>query len=140
MNNFCLKIGFSEAQHAISQLFFLSPAFFLCYFFLMFSSKPPPQFLLKMKRFASIKGCSRFSALCDLPETFFKKFFEKFRIFPYFSVFFFKKCFRLRKMDFLLFPVGKEWFSRFMRIPSGSFWRCTIDEILTMSFYTWFSV
>ena len=27
-----------------------------------------------------------------------------------------------------------------MRIPSGIFWRCKIDEILTMSFYTWFSV
>ena len=27
-----------------------------------------------------------------------------------------------------------------MRIPSGIFWRCKIDEILTMSFYTWFSI
>ena len=90
-----------------------------------------------MKRFASIKDCSRFSALCDLPETF-KKFFEKFRIFFLIFLFFFK-CFRLREMGFLLFPVGEQWFSRFMRIPSGIFWRCKIDEIL-MSFYTWFSV
>ena len=43
-------------------------------------------------------------------------------------------------MGFLLLPVGEEWFSRFMRIPSGIFWRSKIDEILTMSFYTWFSV
>ena len=35
-------------------------------------------------------------------------------------------------MNFLLFPVGEEWFSRFMRIPSGIFWRCKIDEILTV--------
>ena len=42
-------------------------------------------------------------------------------------------------MFFLLFPVGEEWFSRFMRIPSSIFWCCKIDEIL-MSFYTWFSV
>ena len=30
------------------------------------------------------------------------------------------------------FPVGEEWFSRSMRIPSGIFWRCKIDEILTI--------
>ena len=35
-------------------------------------------------------------------------------------------------MGFLLFPVGEEWFSRFMRIPLGIFWRCKIDEILTV--------
>ena len=39
------------------------------------------------------------------------------------------------------FPVGEEWFSRSMRTPSGIFWRCKIDEILTIiSFYAWFSV
>ena len=94
-----------------------------------------------MKRFANIKDCSRFSALCDIPETFFTNFFQKFRIFSLFFCFFFqKKCFRFRKMGFLLLPVGDEWFSRFMRIPSGIFWRCKIGEILTKSFYTWFSV
>ena len=42
-------------------------------------------------------------------------------------------------MGFLLFPVGEEWFSRLMRIPSGIFWGCKIDEILTiLSFYPWF--
>ena len=84
-----------------------------------------------MKRFASIKDCSRFSALCDLPETCFKKIPKNFELFSvFFSVFF--KCFRLREMFFLLFPLGEQWFSRFMRIPSGIFWRCKIDEILTV--------
>ena len=36
-------------------------------------------------------------------------------------------------MGFLLFPVGEQWFSRFMRISLGIFWRCKIDEIVTMS-------
>ena len=44
-------------------------------------------------------------------------------------------------MGFLLFPVEEEWFSRSMRIPSGIFWRCKIDEVLTIiSFFAWFSV
>ena len=69
-----------------------------------------------------------------------KKFRKISSFFPYFFVFFKKKRFRLKKIGFLLFPVGEEWFSRFMRNPSGTFWRCKIDEILTMSFYTWFSI
>ena len=141
MNNFCLKIRFSEAQHAISEFFLKTGVFFYATYFLICFNRSPPQFLLKMKRFprtAQKKDCSRFSGLCGLPETF-KTFFEKFRnFFPYFSGFL--KSFRLRQMGFLLFPGGEEWFSRFMRIPSGIFWRCEIHEILTMSFYTWFSV
>ena len=43
-------------------------------------------------------------------------------------------------MFFLLFPIVAEWFSRLTRIPPGIFWRCKIDEILTMSFYPWLSV
>ena len=38
-------------------------------------------------------------------------------------------------MGFLMFPVGEEWFSRSMRIPSGIFWRCKFDEILTINFF-----
>ena len=34
-------------------------------------------------------------------------------------------------MGFLLFSVGEEWFSRLTRIPSGIFWRCKIDELLS---------
>ena len=58
----------------------------------------------------------------DLPQKFFSLF-----------VCFFFKLFPVEKDGFfLLFPVGEEWFSRFMRIPSGIFWRCKIDEILTV--------
>ena len=58
----------------------------------------------------------------------------------FFLIFLFFKCFRLREMGFLLFPVGEEWLPRFMPILSGIFWRCEIDELLTISFYTWFSI
>ena len=58
----------------------------------------------------------------------------------FFLIFLEKKMFPVDKDVFLLLPVGEEWFSRFMRIPSGIFWCCKIDEILTMSFYTWFFV
>ena len=122
-NNFRVKIRFSQAQHAISDFFKI------CF------TEAAPQFLSETKRFARVKN-SKFSALCDLPETI-KNIFEKFRIF--FLNFLFFKGFSLRKMGFLLFSVGEEWFSRYMRIPSGNFRRCKIDEIF-ISFYPWFSV
>ena len=84
-----------------------------------------PQFLPETKRFASVKDSSRFSALCDLPEAI-----KKISHFSHFLFFFKKKGFSLRKMGFLLFSVRQKWFSRLMRIPSGTFWRCEIDEIL----------
>ena len=37
-------------------------------------------------------------------------------------------------MGFLLFPGGEEWFSRLMRIPSGTFWRCKIDKFYQCPF------
>ena len=76
-NNFRLKIRFSQAQHPISDLFFFRDRcfFYATFFSNLFSSKP--QFSLETKRFASIKHCSRFSALCDLLETFIKKIFRK---------------------------------------------------------------
>ena len=73
-------------------------------------TEAPPQFLPETKRFARVKDSSRFSALCDLPETI-KSIFEKFR--KKFLNFVFKKNF------VFWFPVGQEWFSRLMRIPSG---------------------
>ena len=94
----------------------------LCFFYATFLkicfTEAPPQFLPETKRFARVKDSSRFSALCDLPETI-RNIFEKFRIF--FLNFLFFKGFSLRKMGFLLFSVGEEWFSR-------------------MSFYPWFSM
>ena len=56
----------------------------------------------------------------------------------FFNYLFFER-FSVEKDGFLLFPVGEEWFSRLV-CPFGYFWRCKIDEILTMPFYPWFSV
>ena len=61
-------------------------------------TEAPPQILQEMKRFASVKDSSKFSALCDLTS--------------FFLNFLFFKGFPLKKMGFLLFPVGEEWFSR----------------------------
>ena len=67
-NNFCLKVEFSQAQHAISDFFFQRPVFFICDFFNFFFIEVPPQFLPKMKRFVTLKDSSRFSALCDFKK------------------------------------------------------------------------
>ena len=57
------------------------------------------------------------------------------------SIFRFSKVFLLRQMGFLLFLVMEKWFSSLNRMLSGIFWRCKIDEILTiMSFFSWFSL
>ena len=51
--------------------------------------------------------------------------------------------FPVERDGFLLFPVGEEWFSRFMRfmrIPSSIFDAVKLMKFLTLSFYTWFSV
>ena len=67
-------------------------------------TEAPPQFLPETKRFAKVKDSSRFSALCDLPETI-KSIFEKFRKkIPQFSVFF------LKKIVFCCFQLGKNGF------------------------------
>ena len=92
-----------------------------------------------MKRFASIKDCSRFSALCDLPETFFKNFFfGKIRIFFRIFLFFFQR-FPVEKDGFLAVSSWGRMVLEIYAYPFGNFCRCEIDEIL-MSFYTWFSV
>ena len=140
MNNFRLKLGF--LKHALSDFCFLKTGVFSMRLFSnMFSSKPPPsQILLETKRFASIKDSSGFSGLCDLQETFIKNFFRKFRK-NFFLNFLFFERFSVENMGFLLFPVREKWFSSLMRIPRGIFWRCKIDEILTiLSFYPWFSL
>ena len=136
-NNFCLKIRFSQVWHAISYFcfFFKRPLFFLCEFFSNLFPSKPSQFLLETKRFASIKHCSRFSALCDLPETFIKKNF-RFR-----KIFFLNFLFLRFTVEKDGFSVGSSWRRIVFEIygyPFGFFWRCKIDEILTiMSFYPW---
>ena len=48
MNNFCLKMRFSEAQHAISEFFLKTGVFSMLLFSNFFSSKPTPlNFYLK---------------------------------------------------------------------------------------------
>ena len=133
-NNFCLKIKKFLRPSTLYPIFvFFQDRCFLCDIFRICFHRSPSLILQETKRFASVKDSSRFSALCDLLETFISKIFKNP---PPFSVFFLS--FPLKKMGFLVFPVGEEWFLRLVHIPSGIFWRCTIDEVLTMSFYPWF--
>ena len=69
--NFRQKLGFLRPSTLcpIFVFFFKDRCFYASFFSNLFSSKLP-SILLETKRFASIKNCSRFSALCDLPETF----------------------------------------------------------------------
>ena len=57
---------------------------FLQVTFFYFAFIKLPQFLPETKRFANIQDSLWFSALCDLPETFLKKFSENF--FPQFFI------------------------------------------------------
>ena len=68
-NNFRVKIRFSQVRHAISDFCFKRPVFFLCDFLKICFTEAPPQFLPEPKHFARVKDSSRFSALCDLPDT-----------------------------------------------------------------------
>ena len=105
-NNFRVKISrFSQAQHAISDFCFLNkkwPVFSMRLFLKICFTEAPSQFLPETKSFARVKDSSRFSPLCDLPETI-KNIFEK--IFSSFFCFF--KGFSLRKMVFCCFQLGK---------------------------------
>ena len=96
---------------------------------------------LETKRFASIKGLLRVFGTMWLTRDLHQKFFRTFsrKLFSS-TLFHFWKVVGW-EYGFLLFSVGEEWFSRLMRIPSGIFWGCKIDEILTLlSFYPWLSV
>ena len=66
-NNFCLKVRFSQAQHAISD-FFSKTGVFHMRLFQFFFIEVLPQFSPKMKRFVTLKDSSRFSALCDFKK------------------------------------------------------------------------
>ena len=70
----------------------------------------------------------------DFHQKFFSKNF-KIKIF-----WFFWKVFGWERWVFCGFQLGKNGFQNY-GYPFGYFWRCKIDEILTiMSFYPWFSV
>ena len=118
---FVLKLGFLRPGTLYPIFVVLKDrCFFYATFLKMCFTEAPAQFLPETKRFARVKDFSRFSALCDLPETI-KYIFEKF----FFNFLFFKGL-SLRKMGFLLFLVGEELFSSLMRIFSGIFWRCIL--------------
>ena len=140
MNIFCLKIRFSLTQHALSDFCFYSKTgVFSMRLFFYFVFIEVLSIFTRNETFCEHKGLLKVFGTMRLTGELHKKF-EKFQIFLLLNFLFFQKCFRLRKMGFLLFPVEEEWFSRFMRIPSGIFWRCKIEEILTIiSFYSWFS-
>ena len=80
----------------------------LCFFYATFLkicfTEAPPQFLPETKRFARVKDSSRFSALCDLPETI-RNIFEKFRIF--FLNFVFQRFFVEKDGFFAVFSWGR---------------------------------
>ena len=125
-NNFRVKISrFSQAQHAISDFcFFLikkDQFFSMRLFFKICFTEAPPQFLPDTRSFARVKDSSRFSPLCDLPETI-KNIFEKF--FSSFFCFFFKE-----RWFFAVFSWGRMVLETYA-YPFGYFWRFKIDEIL----------
>ena len=116
-NNFCLKIRFSQAQHAISDLFFFKDrCFFYATFFLICFHRSPSIFT-RNETFCEHKALLKVFGTMRLAGDLHQKIFEKI----FFLNFLFFKGLRLRKMGFLLFPVGEELFSRFMGIPSGFF-------------------
>ena len=104
----------------------------------LFSSMLPSLFtrnetFCKHKDSLKVFGTVRFTGDLQL-----KMFSKNDEFFPIFC--FFEKMFSVEKDGCFMFPVKEEWFSRSMRIPLGNFWHCIIDEILTNSFYSWFSV
>ena len=118
-NNFRVKIRFSQVRHAISDFCcFERPVFFLCDFLKICFTEAPPQCLPETKRFARVNDYATFRR----PSKIFSKFF--------FLNFLFFKDFSLRKMGFLLFSVGEEWFPMFMRILSGIFLALYIVKLM----------
>ena len=123
-NNFRVKIRFSRVRDAISD--------FCC-----FKIRQNWCFSMRLfKKFVSLKlllnFCQKRNVLRELrtPQGFrhYATYRKPSKIFSKncFLNFLFFKGFSLRKMGFLLFSVGEEWFSRLMRILPGIFWRCLL--------------
>ena len=137
-NNFCIKIRFFQAQHAISDSRFFKDRCFFYATFLKFVFIEAPLFFTRNQTFCERKGFFDVFGPMRLTGVLHQKIFGKFRKILFLNSFF--KGFSVEKDVFLRFPVGEEWFSRLRRIPSGIFWGCKIAEILTLSFYPWLSV
>ena len=115
MNNFRLKLGFLWPS-SLSD-FLKTGVFSMRLFSSLFSSKP--LFFAKLNVLEH-KDSSVFSGLCDLPETFIKKIFEKFR--KKSSIFcFFLKGFHLRKMIFFAVSNWRKMVYESFAYPFGYF-------------------
>ena len=114
-NNFCIKIRFSQAQPAISDSCFFKDRCFFYATFLNFVFIKAPSIFTRNETFcehkALLKVFGTIRLAGDLHQNNFRKYF--------FLTFLFFKGLQLRKLGFLLFPVGEELFSRFMGIPLG---------------------
>ena len=86
--NFCLKIRFSQAQHAISDFRFLRPVFFLCDFFEIRFHRSPLNFYKKR----NVLQAKRFRHYATYRRPTSKKFSENFE--KNSSIFCFLKVFR----------------------------------------------
>ena len=69
---FVIKLNFLSTVYPNFVFFLLKRRFSVRLFSKLFSSKPPPRFLLETKRFARMKDYFEFKAICELPETFFR--------------------------------------------------------------------
>ena len=134
MNNFCLRIRFSQAQHSISD-FFCKDLFF---FFLsnLFSSKPPSIFT-RNETFCEHKGLLKVFGTMRLTRNqfLFRKISKKNS-----SIFLFFERFSVENDEFFAVSSWGRMVFEIYAYPFGYFWRCEVDEIVTMSFYSWFSV
>ena len=115
--NFVLKLGFSGTYIR----FLFKTGVLLSGFLICFHRSPSLSFT-RNETFCERKGLFKVFGTMRITGDLHQKVFEKFRIFlsPVFC-FFLKKSFPLRKMGFLLFPVGEGWFSRPLRVPSDIF-------------------
>ena len=125
---FVLKLGFLRSGTVYPIFVVLKDrCFFYATFLKICFTEAPPQFLPETKSFARVKDSSRFSALCDLPETI-KNIFEKFRIFS--SIVYFFNGFSLRKMVFFaVFSWGRIVFETYA-YPFGYFLALYIVKLM----------
>ena len=111
MNNFCLKFRFSQAQHAVSD------------------------FCFSKTGVSSMRLVFYFVFISPHSETLFKKIFRK----KFLNFLFFLK-FSVKKDGFFAVSCWGRMVLQIYAYPFGYFWRCKIDEILTIiSFYPWCS-
>ena len=131
-----LSGNFKKIRKVFSQFlvlkdrFFKDRSFFYVTFLKFVFTEAPAQFLQETKRFA--RGLLKALRLTGDHQKCFRK------ILNFFSSIFCLRFSAEKEWVFCCFQLGKNGF-RGLRVPSGIFWRCKIDEIL-ISFYPSFSV